>query len=195
VGKTSVVAGLISALGDWDWTAVKITPDGHGICSARGNACNCATPDHSWEISEERDRSKDSDSSRFLLAGARQSLWVRTQQGDLEQVMPALRARLATAGNVIIESNSVARYLQPDLYLAILDFTVADFKKSSRELLDRAGGFVVRESAAPPKWQNIALEATSSKPIFRIQPPLYVTSELIDFVRSRSLSQHQATRP
>ena len=38
VGKTSVVAGLISALREYDWTAVKITQYGHGVCSANGSA-------------------------------------------------------------------------------------------------------------------------------------------------------------
>ena len=52
VGKTSVVAGLISALPEFNWTAVKITQYGHGICSANGKACDCATADHSWAISE-----------------------------------------------------------------------------------------------------------------------------------------------
>ena len=36
VGKTSVVAGLISALPEFQWTALKITQYGHGICSASG---------------------------------------------------------------------------------------------------------------------------------------------------------------
>jgi len=31
VGKTSVVAGLIAALQELDWTAVKITQYGHGV--------------------------------------------------------------------------------------------------------------------------------------------------------------------
>src|SRR4029077_19447425 len=57
VGKTSVVAGLISALREFHWTAVKITQYGHGVCSANGEPCDCATADHSWAISEERDRS------------------------------------------------------------------------------------------------------------------------------------------
>ena len=34
VGKTSVVAGLIAALPELNWTALKITQFGHGICSA-----------------------------------------------------------------------------------------------------------------------------------------------------------------
>ncbi len=90
VGKTSVVAGLIAALPEFAWTAVKITQYGHGICSANGELCDCATDDHSWAVSEERDRSGESDSSRFLVAGAKRSLWVRTRQGFLAEAMPRL---------------------------------------------------------------------------------------------------------
>ena len=82
VGKTSVVAGLISALREFDWTAVKITQYGHGICSANGEACDCATGDHSWAISEERDRSGESDTSRFLVAGAMQACGCGPSKAD-----------------------------------------------------------------------------------------------------------------
>src|SRR4030088_1798166 len=87
VGKTSVVAGLISALPDFHWTALKITQYGHGICSANGEACDCATADHAWAVSEERNRSGESDTSRFLVAGASRSLWGRTEQGRLDAAM------------------------------------------------------------------------------------------------------------
>ena len=33
VGKTSVVAGLIAALPEFKWTAMKITQYGHNVCS------------------------------------------------------------------------------------------------------------------------------------------------------------------
>src|SRR5437879_12634554 len=89
VGKTSVVAGLISALREFGWTAIKITQYGHGICSANGEACDCATGDHSWAISEERDRSGESDTSRFLVAGAVQAFCVRTEQGRWAEAMPS----------------------------------------------------------------------------------------------------------
>ncbi len=116
VGKTSVVAGLISALREYDWTAVKITQYGHGVCSANGAPCDCATDDHSWAISEEKDRSGESDTSRFLVAGAARALWVRTEQGRLAEAMPALRQRLERARHVIVESNSVLKFMRPDLY-------------------------------------------------------------------------------
>ena len=112
VGKTSVVAGLISALPEFQWTALKITQYGHGICSASGKACHCASEDHSWAISEEKDRSGKSDSSRFLTAGAVRALWVRTEQGRLAEAMPSLRQKIAAAANVIVESNSILWFLR-----------------------------------------------------------------------------------
>src|SRR5215467_1515122 len=150
VGKTSVVAGLIAALPDYDWTAVKITQYGHGVCSANGEPCDCATNDHSWAISEECNRSGESDTSRFLLAGASRSLLVRTEQGRLAEAMPALRQRLEGAKNVIIESNSVLKFLRPDLYLTVLDPATADFKASAREFLDRADAVILHEGNGNP---------------------------------------------
>src|ERR1700684_4670727 len=81
VGKTSVVAGLIAALPEYHWTAFKITQYGHGVCSLNGESCHCATDDHSWAISEEKDRSGESDTSRFLVAGAAPGPWGGARQG------------------------------------------------------------------------------------------------------------------
>src|SRR6266581_5382682 len=160
VGKTSVVAGLISALPEFHWTAIKITQYGHGVCSANGEACDCATGDHSWAISEERDRSGESDTSRFLVAGAAQALWVRTEQGRLAEAMPTLRQRMAAADNVIVESNSVLKFLRPDLYLTVLDPATADFKDSAREVLDRASAVILHDSTSGDgaAWERVSLK-------------------------------------
>jgi len=184
VGKTSVVAGLISALREFEWTAVKITQHGHGICSANGEPCDCATGDHSWAISEERDRSGKSDTSRFLVAGAVRVFWARTEQGRLAEAMPALRRRLEGARNVIMESNSVLKFLRPDLYLTVLDPATADFKNSAREFLDRASAVILHEAQGGPAWQAVSLKPVKERPIFRIAPPPYVTPEIVEFVRS-----------
>jgi hypothetical protein len=184
VGKTSVVAGLISALREYDWTAVKITQYGHGVCSANGAPCDCATDDHTWAISEEKDRSGESDTSRFLVAGAARALWVRTEQGRLAEAMPALRQRLERARYVIVESNSVLKFLRPDLYLTVLDPGTEDFKTSAREFLDRAGAVILHDgSKSGIAWQNVSLKPVAGRPVFRITPPPYVTAEIVDFVR------------
>ena len=188
VGKTSVVAGLVAALPEFRWTAVKITQYGHGICSADGAPCDCATDDHSWAITEERDRGGDSDSSRFLVAGAARSLWVRTRQGLLAEAIPRLRKELSTAENAILESNSVMRFLRPDLYLTVLDLATADFKTSALEFLDRADAVILHEGDLIA-WKNISLKPVARKPTFRIRPPEYVTHKLVEFVRAR-LSSH-----
>jgi hypothetical protein len=183
VGKTSVVAGLISALRDLEWTAVKITQYGHGICSANGQSCDCATGDHSWAISEETDRSGEFDTSRFLIAGAARALWVRTEQGKLAEAMPQLREKLANARQVIIESNSVMKYLRPDLYLTVLDPSVADFKSSAREFLDRADAMILHNTSESA-WQSVSLKPVADRRVFTISPPPYVTPEIIEFVRA-----------
>lgn len=190
VGKTSVVAGLIAALPEYEWTAVKITQYGHGICSANGEACDCSTGDHSWAISEEHNRSGESDTSRFLVAGAKKVFWVRTEQGRLAEAMPVLRKRLEGAQNVIIESNSVLKFMRPDLYLTVLDPMTADFKASAQEFLDRANAIILREAKDSPAWQSVSLRPVADRPLFRISPPLYVTPEIVEFV-AKGLGEHQ----
>ncbi|MGA8764540.1 MAG: hypothetical protein WB562_16855 [Candidatus Sulfotelmatobacter sp.] len=184
VGKTSVVAGLIAALPECQWTAMKITQYGHGVCSANGAPCDCATADHSWAISDERDRSGESDTSRFLLAGAARAFWVRTEQGRLAEAMPAMRARIEGARNVIVESNSVLRFLRPDLYLTVLDPATEDFKSSAREFLDRADAVILHQrTAEQTAWQSVSLKPVAERPVFRIAPPPYITAQIVEFVR------------
>ena len=189
VGKTSVVAGLIAALPELRWTALKITQYGHGICSANGKPCSCACDDHSWAITEEKDRSGDSDTSRFLIAGAEQAWWVRTEQGRLADAMPRVQKILADAENAIVESNSLLNFLDPDLYLTIIDPATADFKKSALRFLARADALILHDVRNGRNKGNASVHhsipVSASKPTFRIQPPPYVTAEIVNFLKSR----------
>jgi|SRR5579864_968820 len=186
VGKTSVVAGLIAALPQHHWTAVKITQYGHGICSAMGKACDCACDDHSWAISEEHDRSGDSDTSRFLAAGAARALWVRTEQGRLAEAMPSLQEQICGSRNVIMESNSILKFMRPELYLTVLDPETKDFKNSARELLDRANGVILHTTLpAGSGWQRVLPEKLRERPVFHISPPVYVTPGMVEFVNRK----------
>lgn len=195
VGKTSVVAGLIAAMPERNWTAVKITQYGHGICSANGEPCDCVTADHASAISEERDGSGETDTSRFLVAGAKRSLWVRTQQGFLAEAMPRLRKEIEAAENVIIESNSVLKFIRPDLYLTVLDLETADFKDSARNFLDRASAIILHESSGSRSaWRNVSLKPVADRPVFRITPPPYVTPEIVEFVRANLREPAKAER-
>jgi hypothetical protein len=185
VGKTSVVAGLIAALPEYNWTALKITQYGHGVCSQDGEPCHCATDDHSWAISEEKDRSGESDTSRFLVAGAVRAFWVRTEQGRMAEAVPTIRRRLAESENVILESNSIMKFVRPDLYMTVLDPATADFKRSAQEFLDRADAVILHASNSKTTWTGVSLKPVAGHPIFEIHPPEYVTPEIAEFVRRK----------
>ena len=96
--------------------------------------------------------------------------------------MPTVRRKLAESGNAILESNSILKFLRPDLYLTVLDPATADFKKSAQEFLDRADAVILHErKAQEPAWQQTSLKPVTGH-LFRISPPHYVTPEIVEFV-------------
>jgi len=186
IGKTSVVAGLIAALPEKRWTAFKITQFGHGVCSANGEPCDCETDEHTVGVSEERNVGSGTDSARYLAAGAVRSFWVRTRQGQLAEAMPRIRKELEQTENAVIESNSILRFLRPDLYLSVLDPAVADFKESARLYLDRADAVLVPAGVlGRPGWKGVSLKLVEGTPVLAMNPPDYVTDEIVEFVAER----------
>ena len=188
IGKTGVVCGLIAAMPERRWTALKITQFGHGVCSANGEPCECETADHTIALSEERDAASGTDSSRYLAAGAKQSFWVRTRQGQLHEAMPRVRKLLATAENAMVESNSVLRFLRPDLYLSVFDPASTDFKASSMRYLDRADALVLTSA----QGLQVLTESGAFRHLLRVprllvHPPQYTSEELIGFCTRRLL--------
>jgi molybdopterin-guanine dinucleotide biosynthesis protein len=189
IGKTSVVAGLISAMPEMRWSAFKITQFGHGVCSANGEPCDCETAEHTIAVSEERDGTTGTDSARYLAAGAARSFWVRTRQGQLAEAMPRIRTRLAEAENAIVESNSILRFVQPDLFVSVLDADATDFKESAKRYLDRADAVVVTGGELNDAvWSGVSLRLVAKARKFTAQPPDYCGDDLVAFVRERLMS-------
>jgi len=199
IGKTAVVCALIAALPTHRWTAIKITQFGHNVCSANGQSCDCETADHTLAVSEERDPATGTDSSRYLAAGAARALWIRTRQGQLAEAMPRIRAEIARSENVLFESNSILRFLQPDFYASVLNPQVPDFKPSALRYLDRANALLLSTEApcplsteatppptgkAPPTpvWPGVSLKLIAHIPTYRIAPPDYASPTLAAFV-------------
>ncbi len=188
IGKTSLVAGLIAATPERRWTAVKITQYGHGVCSINGRTCGCAVNEHTWSINEETDAAGKGDTCRFLRAGARRSIWVRTKQGRLAEAVPALQLAISHAHDIIFESNSLMRFIQPDVYLSVLDMATRDFKASAREFLGLADAIVLHAPSRgdfAPAWDEVSYHDIACKPRFPVRPPQYVTDEIVAFVRER----------
>jgi hypothetical protein len=186
IGKTSVVAALISALRHRRWTAIKLTQYGHGVCSADGQECGCAPAEHPFAITAETDPSGATDTSRFLAAGACRALWVRVRQGALETVLPALGQAIAQDENVIIESNSILRFWRPDVYLTVLDPIRKDFKSSAREFLERADACLVLEPGLERQvWEGISPGVFRTKTVFPMRRDCTVTPDVAAFVEAR----------
>ena len=100
-----------------------------------------------FSITDELDRNTGSDTSRFLAAGARRSLWVRTRQGELYEALPSIKKEIEADEFVIVESNSLRRFIKPDVYLQVIDPSKADFKRSARQFFDLSDAYILVTAA------------------------------------------------
>ena len=149
--------------------------------------CGCeAGPSEPFALSEEYEPNQ-TDSGRFLAAGAERAFWLRTPAGELARAAGAIRKILSqSAGNVMVESNSMVELVRPDVFLMLLDFPCQDFKPSSLRFMDRADAFVVIDRGInAPYGRKFRAVCGRRKPQFLVKPPRYVTAEVADLVSSR----------
>jgi hypothetical protein len=194
IGKTQLVCDLIAAFPKENWIAGKITQYGHGVCAQNGENCDCAPEDHVCAISWEK-IANETDSGRFLAAGARRSFWLRTKQGFLAEGMPLLRKALREAaetdpnapGRVILESNTLLQFLKPSLYLMVLDPSKGDFKESARLQMDRASAFVLRQPLQDANiaatWAGFPVQLLRGKPEFLQREGEALPPDLLEHVQ------------
>ena len=195
IGKTQLVCDLISAFPNENWLAGKITQYGHGVCAQNGEDCDCAPEEHVCAISWEQ-HANETDSGRFLAAGAHRSFWLRTKQGFLAEGMPLLRDALRDAENgvapgvatrLILESNTLLQFLKPSLYLMVLDPSKSDFKESARLQMDRASAFILRQPLSISEGVNtlaaLPLPLLRNKPQFLQREGEALPQALLDQVR------------
>lgn len=136
VGKTALVCGLIAALADLEWVAVKITSHEHW------------TVEPIWEESES---GEETDTARYLASGARRAflLTVPDHQDLNETVLGRVLGeffRYAGRGqNVIFESNRVLHHVQPNLCLMVQgNVSASEPKPSFQQALRSADAMVAR---------------------------------------------------
>ena len=70
----------------------------------------------------------------------------------------------------------------------VLDPATEDFKKSAQEFLDLADAVILHapeQAEAKPVWRGVSLRSVARCPIFHIQPPQYVTRQIVEFVRKK----------
>jgi hypothetical protein len=135
VGKTALVCGVIAALPELEWIAVKITADTHvGL-----------PPVYEELASGKSAVGQVSDTARYLAAGASRAFLVTATDDDFDERLSALRKLLGAKPNVIFESNRVLRFLEPDLCLAI-EPELSTPCKSSFSLVEREKHASVRRA-------------------------------------------------
>ncbi|MGD0914446.1 MAG: hypothetical protein ABR928_21340 [Terracidiphilus sp.] len=105
VGKTMLVCGLIAALDSLRWTAVKITSDAHKGLPP---------------IYEEKHAGPESDTARYLAAGAdRAFLLTIPQNRDLTEALDEFWPLIGRGANLIFESNLVAGVVNAEACLLV----------------------------------------------------------------------------
>ena len=171
IGKTALVCAIIADLRDFDWTAVKITAHDYIADSAQQASASLA-------VREETSADGETDTSRYLAAGARRALLVTRQDGRIP--VAEIRRALGADRNVIYESNRIVGAVDPDVCLALLGGSPAEWKPSFVRCFEKADALV--------SFRAIEIEAAKLRveiPRFALQSPNRLTPEMVDWLRSR----------
>jgi hypothetical protein len=229
VGKTALICGLIAALPDYRWTAVKITSEDHKqpVSPGRRNTAEGPTPNTplqlrasffrqifegrsgetareldaapaSSPIQEETTPGVETDTARFLAAGAVRALLVSAPDGDLSDPLNRLWPRFGRGTNLIFESNSVVHHVRPDVCLLIHGvseraLSLPERKPSFIAAVRHADAMIAhaRADEVIPDGLCLALpeptldQPQSPKPIFHLRALERVSPELLAWVRLR----------
>ena len=175
VGKTSIICSILRAVPEARWTAVKVSGNRRGVSDG-------------FDCIEELEPRADSDSARYLEAGAERAFWMRAEDRRVEEAAWRIRRLASDGANVIVESNRIVEHLPPTLYLLALDFSVSDFKESARRYFGRADAYCVSRSGLDtPAWGSLGPRPREIelRPIYEIAPPDYRPRGLIRDIRTR----------
>jgi hypothetical protein len=143
VGKTTVIEEILRSQVRRRWAAVKVSSHRHcGPDEVR------PLVERSW-FADPRTQT-----GRYLIAGADRSYLCRTPSARLLETARFIRELPIAGFDVIVESNRIVDFLEPDVVLFVVAPLVADWKASSGVALPRTHAFVVRD----PR-EDAALEA------------------------------------
>lgn len=104
MGKTALICGLIQALPEYGWTAVKVTDHVHEGLPA---------------MYEEETPGDRTDAARYLKAGARRAFLLAAEDDELALGIEELREKLDEGAHLLFESNRVLQFVRPDVALAV----------------------------------------------------------------------------
>src|SRR5690348_13981481 len=158
VGKTTLICNIMAAFPRVRWTAVKISHHGHVP-----QDCEMVKEGAGWTLWQQSPTNDHSDTARFLKSGADRGLLVQTDNRSLREACASLEPEFSAATAVIVESSSAAEFFDHDLLLILLDAAQDDFKESTRQQLECADAFLVRNSDLGGKER---IGRVNQKPVF-----------------------------
>jgi molybdopterin-guanine dinucleotide biosynthesis protein len=179
VGKTTLVCNIIAALPQLRWNAIKITTHRHEAIG-----CELRIEGTSWLVWEQISAASQSDTIRFLGAGAEKAFLIQAESAALEEAYASLRSFLTPDSHVIVESTRAASILHPDLFLLLVNRGQIDFKSSAQQQLGNADVLLCRGEQKPTP--DFLPKALQHKPIFRsmsssVEPGLVsLISDVVD---------------
>jgi len=166
---------MISGLSEFGWTAVKITGHSYEL----GPFLSRQASEHSDPIVwEETAAGQETDTARYLAAGARRALLV-TRSGP-EIPIDEIRAALKGDRNIIFESNQIIDAVEPDVCIALLSVEIKEAKPSFYRLMRKADALVYEDAA------GVAVpEFPFALPRFRLQSLDRLSPEFDAWLRMR----------
>jgi hypothetical protein len=180
-GKTALVCGLIAALPEFRWTAVKITTHEHGS---------------RMPIWEETNPGDETDTARYLAAGAARAFLatppIGGQEPDLPSVLDELWPNFGRGTNLIFESNRVVHHVRPNICLMIQavpkrELTLPERKPSFIAAVGHADAMVALSVADGVIADGLCLPGHPPKPIFHLAALERISPEMLAWVRPRLL--------
>jgi molybdopterin-guanine dinucleotide biosynthesis protein A len=135
-GKTGFACSVIGRFSrDFPIVGVKVTTvEGRrDYCPRGGKGCGaCRSLEGPFCIQEETGRASGKDTTRMLASGAAKVFWARSRSDSLHECLAALRERIGAGPLVVAESNSLARVVDPALFLMLRERDGTAPKPSAR---------------------------------------------------------------
>ena len=136
IGKTTLICNIIATFPQFAWTAIKFSTHAHAPVNTE-----LVFESQGVSIRRQSRAGEDSDTARFLKAGAQHALFVQSKTANQRTACEILLKQLSSTSHVIVESTQAAEFLKPDLFLMLVGSTAA-VKESYQKAMERADAFI-----------------------------------------------------
>ncbi len=123
-GKTRLACDIIRLFCKTkEITAIKITP-----------ADEPSLSQDDFSLTEEKNTTADTDSSRFLRAGAKKAFWLKVKKDSLQKGFDSVLKLISVDSIVVCESTSLRKIIEPGLFLIVKRNNETDLKPSAADV-------------------------------------------------------------